>query len=328
MWGHFTELLKKKGLDFSAVNATSDRKGFLASLGISDPIEMAVIETTWVKKTSAEVCPPGGGDKALVAHFERAEKREVEPWRIQAERFETRRNAWHAEDQKNLQKAFLDLAKAGGLTQIEILLGSYCLYGNDDALKFLAALIVREQPCDRIRSHNFLVGSLMGSDFMLQYGDLLENLSVPLYPPQDAFSALNTQLLRTARSEHQRGVTGGHAPRATLGDIFGATISDPSGAGLPVVQGQNGWEVDTTPIESAFNEVYNQLAVLTREIKALKEGEKLTETLAELRQRVGRTRTSFRNLIPSATNTYGQQRGSNGYRGGRGRGFRGGRGPN
>ena len=93
----------------------------------------------------------------LARHFAEQEKRAQEPWRARAAQLETRRNRYKAESREALQRAFVDLAKNQMLSITESIIGTYVLFGSEHDLRFLAALMCREAPDERIRSHNFFV---------------------------------------------------------------------------------------------------------------------------------------------------------------------------
>ena len=238
----------------------------------------------------------------LKTHFERQERRTLEPWRVEAERFAQRRRLWSAETNDRLASAFLDLAKNKALSPLEVLLGSYCIFGQKDALHFLGSLIVREQPHDRLKAHNFFIGSELGEEFMAQHGAILERLTSPLFPPDDRFSALNTQLLREVRES----VEGGGSKTKTetdmfrnsrSGDIFSSTSGVHGGGTLPVTYDQAGsLAVDVTPVEHAFGNVYAELAKLQGELKDLKDAARATSCLNTVRRSIGQARGAFRRV--------------------------------
>ena len=246
---------------------------------------------------------------ALAVHFRQAELRELEPWRVSLQRFRQRSERWAAEDVALRQQAFVDAAKSNALTAVEVLLGTYALFGGDDAVAFLGSLMVREQPEERIRSHNLYVGQACGEAFLAQYGRQLERLEWPLFPPDERFSALNAALLRGVPLDPVSG--GGRKPTLLpklfrRGDLLGleggASDKDPRGGGvLPVQVSEHGAAfVDVKPIEDAFNGLFESFKALRAELENVKTAPQfgtISQALADVRGRATAARDITRKQI-------------------------------
>jgi hypothetical protein len=186
----------------------------------------------------------------LATHFEKAELRSHEPWRVFGSGLELRAQRYIALPESDQRAAFLNAAKNGALTPQECMLGTYLFFGAADDQSFLRGVLCNEHPADRLVAHNFYVARKLGEAFYAQHGAQLRDLEWPLFPPVHEFVPLNQLLLRETRDQP----TGG-APRRVPSCFAKALQADPSsdiigGGWLPMSQNERGAGVDTTPLEN------------------------------------------------------------------------------
>ena len=104
-----------------------------------------------------------GGETVLARHFEKAELRQREPWRAQADNFEAERAAICAAAPAAQKRLLLELAKTHTMSPEDIVTSLYVLLGDDEARRFYGATLLTKQGLERIRSHNFYVASLVAN---------------------------------------------------------------------------------------------------------------------------------------------------------------------
>jgi len=305
IWGEFDARLAAKGRRFEDIRSAADKTALLRSLGFTDPLDLASLETEWTHRLAIAVSDAlgttaaqplnGGRDTAaaLLEFFTAQERRTQQKWRPMAERLATQRQTLLEATITDRRALFADLAKNAMLSADDVIAGMYTLYADSTGQQLYVGFLLATNGLARVQAHNFYVASLLPATFLETFGDLLGSCPWPLFPPDPAFGALNQKLLHEVKGAD---ISGG-AQSATLPSVF-RHDSPSGGTALPVSQNQAGnLEVDMTLVEQAFNEVYQQMSVLQREVKALKEGgEKLTAPLATLRNLLGRTRASVRDL--------------------------------
>ena len=155
--------------------------------------------------------------------------------------------------------------------------------------------------------------------------ELLLTMPVPLFPPGEEYSALNTALCREYR-DWLRTCSGGGPRRQFQSSMFPDAQGVTAGGYLTVQQeaATGTLFVDTGEVEAAFGSVYNELNRLNDAVKQLKDNSALVEQVGALRNRIGEARTSFRRT--SGTGRAAGPASGRGGRGQRGTGSRGRRG--
>jgi len=252
-----------------------------------------------------------GGAEAYLA---KAEERTREPWRAIRDAEHIRREKLAADvgtHTDNQRRLFVELAKAGLLTEQEALSLTYTVFGGSTAdLVFFGSLLTELAGLDRIRAHNWRVGEALGEVWLQANGARLARLSLPLFPPTEPFAALNTRLLLSL-DEVNGGGAGGPIP-APLFAPPAARATPASGGGmLPVVQDHHGnWGVEVQVIEDACNQLKRENASLKRQVGGL---ERKLERV-QSGQRGGGNRNDGN--ASGRSGGYGYGRGA--YRGGRG----------
>lgn len=141
--------------------------------------------------------PAKEGD--LGAYFLRQEERTRDPWRVYLEReLALSRSAALATD-KELERSFVDAARAQLISPSDAFSANYVLFGNADAQKFFLTISLLPY-ADRLRMHNFFIASSCGTDFLTTFGEQLISLPFPLFPPLPSLRALNIKLLTEGRT--------------------------------------------------------------------------------------------------------------------------------
>lgn len=191
----------------------------------------------------------------LARQFEAQERRSREAWRSTSEALSAERSSISNQPIEQLRDEYLELAKAAQLSPEDAVTVAYLLYADEADRKFWAASILRKHGNDRVRAHNFSVGSKREEAFMSVHGAKLLNFTLPLYPALPSFSALNTRIL----SE----VPHGGSPSSPASTLFRTNIE---GAGfLPVGQLPDGqWAADSTSVE---NQLKRQVSALESKLR-------------------------------------------------------------
>lgn len=96
---------------------------------------------------------------------------------------------------EELRKKCLDLAKDSQLSA-ELVLLVATLYADEKERLFIASIIMSETDMDKVPQYNYHMAAKKGPAFLAQYGDLLTNFQLPLFPPDEAYDLLNSKLLR------------------------------------------------------------------------------------------------------------------------------------
>ena len=77
-----------------------------------------------------------GTKDPLRDHFAEQKKRQRETWRVSEQKLKAERLAIDGLAVNFVKKNFIDMAKSQLLTQEEVMIGTYVLFGNSDAQKF------------------------------------------------------------------------------------------------------------------------------------------------------------------------------------------------
>ncbi|CUE72298.1 TATE DNA transposon, putative, partial [Bodo saltans] len=252
---------------------------------------------------------------ALALHFAEKERRLFDPWLVDEAKFRTRRDKFLAEDIEALKTAFVDLAKSNAVSATECVMATYALFVDR---KYLAGILVRELPEDRIKAHNFLVAKLLGDDFLLQHGLALSRLPWPLFPPDPRLTATNVKLLMEARECSGGAPTSiGAMPKVfrPLGQVMGG---EPN---LPVLSGPDGPYVDCFQIANITRGLEAQVTKLSEQRR-----NQPSRPYQQQQQHPQQRHYNQPNHSYQGRNRGGYQGGSRGGHGGRGGHWRGPRG--
>lgn len=208
-----------------------------------------------------------GSSDPLREHFSEQEKRQRDQWRVSEQKHSADREATKHLSWPSLQKSFVDMAKNQLLTEEEAVLGTYLMFGDEDARKFFSCTIMRKRNFERVQAHNFYVASRMEDPdcFLASHGSKLLSLQYPLFPPTNEFTSLNTKLLFEV-------VEGGGTPssiKATLPRLF--RYDTVAGGGFaPIGQLQDGsWAADVTRLEDKNKELEAANRSLKSQIQGL-----------------------------------------------------------
>ena len=161
------------------------------------------------------------------------------------------------------------------------------------------------------------------------YGSRILEMLFPLFPSTADFAHLNTRLLQSWSAGAATGGGGHDNDHDLCARMF---RDDPHGAGhLPVVQHEGNWVVDTTPVEAAFDNLWQQVGRLSDEVRRLHETKTIGDVkpiadailarITELRDTVSKVRNTTRSLQPTRGTGNRGRGGARGGRGSRGRDF-------
>ena len=206
-----------------------------------------------VMEGAGETRKPADNEGALAEHFAKEQLRKHQKWRGSYEEFCQMEETWREEDTDSKQELWINLAKAGGVTQMERLLAFYGLFGTNADIKFFSSLLALCPDSKRILYHNWYVARAIGETFLVQHGQEISELEVPLFPPIKEMGALNTQVLRESLSGGEISAggcwreAGMKDPGAEKGGAGGNRIVTAAGYAIPVVDGY----VDVTIVEDA-----------------------------------------------------------------------------
>ena len=186
----------------SAKRKEKNQRNFFSKM--SSPQEQAIERLTkleaLVTKMAELQVKKAPEDGALLQFLKEQDRRHVDKWLSVASRLEGQREEFRVETTEMRQALFLDLAKAKMLTQDQVMVMTYTLYGTSEDQGFFMSMQLRMSGQELIRAHNFFVASGREKGFLSSYGDLLVSMPWPLFPPGKEFSALNQQLLVEASS--------------------------------------------------------------------------------------------------------------------------------
>ncbi len=265
--------------------------------------------------------------------------RDREPWQTAIENAAAERTDISLQTQLEQRELFVALAKAHALTPEDTMALTYSLYGSAETAKIYAHLVMRKTGLARIVAHNFFVASQRtdAQAFGHAEGALLLTLPLPLFPPMPEFAAQTATLLREYSlwyTQHGGGspqvASGGGSPQFHSTQYArGSHTGDAYGGGTLALQqdGQGAWVVDTTPIEHAFDALWQQvqglkeetakLAVIKHTTEAKTIADAIVARLSSVSEGLGKARGAARFAATGRGGRPGRGRG----RGGRSAGF-------
>jgi hypothetical protein len=141
------------------------------------------------------VSSTGGSEGVLAKQFEAQELRNLQPWRVDLQRFQTIKADWAKMTKEQKQALFLRKAENQRLGATEAMLGMYLLYGSEADLDFFRSLLVSSSGEQRMFMHNMYVASNREEVFMLANGHKIAHLTSPLFPAFEQYHLLNDMLL-------------------------------------------------------------------------------------------------------------------------------------
>ena len=219
-------------------------------------VEMGVVRAE--DTTAAAV----GEMKRLV---ERAEMREAEPWRTQQQRATRERAVLTAIPTKDRQKQFILRAKDRNLTPMEMICGTYLIFGTEDDKAFFSAVLLQKGEAERTVAHNWFVAEKSGPDFLLAHGALIGRLRLPLFPWVDVapeLFMLNNEMIRAEEVAHGGGANGRQGT-----ERFFRTAPQGGDPWLPVTAHEGGYAIDGAPIQQGMA---GNFVLLQKEIEELR----------------------------------------------------------
>ena len=220
----------------------------LKAAGLVNDAEYAALRK---KVLDAPIGAPAGDKDPLVDHFASEALKKHQVWRNPFEDFQLQEAAWKEEDTNAKQETYLNMAKGGGLSELERMLGFYALYGTKADHAFFQALVANVPDNRRVEYHNWYVARARGEAFLAQYGAEIMAGAPPLYGPQKEFGALNVALMKNCSRDVYG--AGGSRPIFDVANAVPAAAADKtifaSGYPVPVVDGY----VDLGIVEEAIN---------------------------------------------------------------------------
>ena len=139
----------------------------LKAAGLVNDAEYAALRK---KVLDAPIGAPVGDKDPLVDHFASEALKKHQVWRHPFEDFQLQEAAWKEEDTNAKQETFLNMAKGGGLSELERMLGLYAHYGTTADHAFFQALVTNVPDNRRVEYHNWYVARAKGEAFLAQYG--------------------------------------------------------------------------------------------------------------------------------------------------------------
>lgn len=205
-----------------------------------------------------------GNEGALAKHFQESELRNLQPWRVDVQRFQTVKADWAKMSKEQKQALFFRKAENHRLGATEAMLGMYLLYGSEDDLDFLRSLLVSSSGDQRMFMHNMYVATNREEVFMLANGHRISQLTTPLFPAFEQFNLLNDMVL----AEEAVGGGGNNEKKlfkdAEEGDPLGGSLS------CPVILNPDGSAyADITDIGEAVLFLQRQIATTTSALQSL-----------------------------------------------------------
>lgn len=212
--------------------------------------------------TAPPASAPTNVEGELARLLRQQEQRALDPWRIDAQRYEAEAAAYAAIGDEKTARMAVGLAKARRLSPADVMTLSYTVFGSPQALKFYSHVLMQKTGTDRVRAHNHFVARACGEEFLRQWGSKLASLAYPLFPAgDDAFNTLNIILLG-----EESEVVGGSSRRSAP-SVF-KPEPQPEGAGYlaPVIDVDGHAAVDLGPAESAVIALQRRVAQLERRV--------------------------------------------------------------
>jgi hypothetical protein len=214
----------------------------------------------------------------LAKTLDAIERRRLQSWRAAYERSSTfQASVLATQTLASCEVKMVEMCKAKMLTEEDVMALTYTLYAHKRASAqpsdhaasvtarvMYASILLDKRGLDRITNHNWFVAKARGDEFLLEYGEKIEKLLFPLFPPMEAFHALNQQLLFTVDDS----VTGGStADSRKLGQAFFRQSGSLEGGALPFpvnVDALGSAFVDLQPVGDHAKAVDMRLAALER----------------------------------------------------------------
>jgi hypothetical protein len=165
-----------------------------------------------VYRTLSVMAPPQGQDSSLREYFEAQEQRKLHTWKPTAQQLAEERQHLMGLTNAELHEQFANLARNSLLTATDAMVVPYLLSDSAEERRFFAALLMCKRGAERVRAHNFYVGSVRETAFMGQYGTRLMSFPMPLLPPSwPELNAVNIKLLAELSSTDGAGDLPQHA---------------------------------------------------------------------------------------------------------------------
>jgi hypothetical protein len=265
----------------------------------------------------------------LKTHFEKAELRQAQPWRVQMERLNLEEKTFLEETVDTAVETFRDLAKNGLLTAADVMALQYYIWGTPEDTKFIYQLLLRKtNEIDRVVAHNFRVAQKIGEAFLTRYGKTISTMPWPLFPTVPGhgagFSALNNRILTEwevycAANPPSYGTAGG-APMFARSQPRCTVFRNPTDGGepfLPTVDAQGNpleaW-ADGAQVAEVLADMQNRISALQRTRRQAPARDNTRDNRESYRDSYRDNRDSYRDR--SYNRERGRGRGRGGHRGG------------
>lgn len=211
--------------------------------------------------------------------------REQERWRMFDERTTGAAATEWEEEAKN---AFILQAGEGNVTPLMAIIGAGLLFfsDTDHGRRYLIELLFKRKEADRVKAHNWYFLLYAGKNKATDYGELVEQMELPLYPFGDSFKELagkNGSIIEMARKKMSGGSSSTKEqssklfdmePRDCVGGAAPLQVFDAQGAPQPFF-------VDVQEIENYVNRIasdaatgdqnlHASIAALSRKVESLK----------------------------------------------------------
>ena len=144
-------------------------------------------------------------EETLRSFLERKDLRELEPWRINVERFRIMEKAAHAFTIDDMKRKFIARVKAGLMTPNDVLECASRLAGDDGDQTFYSYCLIHLSPRERITAHNWRVATMLGDLFLMRYGSHIESFTYPLLPCFPELEEMQAKLLEEMMAPAPRG---------------------------------------------------------------------------------------------------------------------------
>ena len=243
--------------------------------------------------------------KTIADHLAAVERRRLQQWRVAEERCATQRRSIASETDDQLRSAFTVLAKDKAVSPDDALVSLYAFFAQEEGLHFFRGLLARIPPGHpRIQAHNFFVASLANPAFLETYGEEIERLRWPLFPPGEEFAVLNMRLL----TEGSVSAGGAYAGPPDVPSVFRRRSPQGGEYFAPLVTKQGQWGTDLTIVEDAVSALQN--ASISQEAKLAQVAKGLSQ--------LHRVRDALRGPSDDAPRGRGRGRRGGSFGGGRG----------
>jgi hypothetical protein len=287
----------------------------LKDLGLprADQAAILLVLTRNTQETAAK-----GDQPALEKYFTRRDESRLFPWKVGEQRAllqakHAEKSFGEADGWTKLRASFVAAAKAGLLTPLEVVVGQYIGFAsNEEYGRFaLLHLLLHVPAHQRLHVHNWSVAQMLPEALKEANGAIIEQLTVPLFPPIEQLQQLNTKLM--AEATQITGITGG----GSVTHLYAQRDPDIWGGGyLPIIQRDGATMLETTALEESLLNLHQRLQQLQQTHQQLQQ-QQLQHQPQFFNQ--GRGRGSERGRGQGRGGQYrGQNQGYQGYRGNRG----------